>query len=704
MSSAADISTNTCGSCGAINQTSDRFCSGCGQSLWEKCPNCGEQTPIGRNFCNSCGHNLKEAIESKIAAQLEQLERAKSLMEEGKYSFALRVLEPLCEASDYRYKANAEAARTLLADCTRDLNDWQKKLDAIPARATRYVGEHRYQEAVELITPIPAGMRTEELKELLQESESKAATGSKARRNLKVALAEKDWQGALYELSTLRDLFPKKEKYQELTTQVAGKILRNADKLTAKGEHAEALEMLGSIPAEYESGKAESLRRTLEELVYLRKLVAVSPLCSSVIGAAIDKIQKLTPEDPRLEKLQSKYKQQRAAKPSKDFHFLTRWMKVREGVFPESIVPSYLPTSIPGSRPAVLAKAGGLFWTAFGLALQGIGEGTETASLTRQSKKSFFGLGGKKKSGAEQAWGVDIGEHSIKLLRLKKGDVDVQIEEARLIPIAESKSSESNAPTAATIFKALDTAVADSALGDVPVVCNVANSDLLARYIDLPSDKPAQHSTFVLQEAQANIPIALDMLDTCYYTFDKQHESSMSQLAMVLALRKTDVESRQSALKQLNLNGVAIVPEPIANYNTLRHLKMLGEATQGTSEAVLMIDIGHLRTNIQLFSHSGSWYRTIDWGIDSITSALASGLKLTHADADALRRNIMRAPSVSETMAILRDACAVPKRELDRSIRAAGEHMRDLKVVQCILTGGGAYQPFLGSFINNENL
>ena len=704
MSSAADISTNTCGSCGATNQTGDRFCSGCGQSLWEKCPSCGEQTPIGRNFCNSCGHNLKEAVEAKIAAQLEQLERAKSLMKEGKHSFAQRVLEPLCEASDYRYKANADAAKKLLDECTQQLNDWQDKLAAIPARATRYLGEHRYQDVVDLVAPVPAGMLTEELKELLQEAESKAATGSKAKRNLKGSLTEKDWQGALYELSTLRDLFPKKEKYQELTAQVAGKVLRNAEKLSAKGEHAEALESLGAIPAEFESSKAESLRRTLQELTYLRKLVAGSPLCSSVIGAAIDKIQKLTPEDPRLGKLQAKYKQQRGAKPAKDFHFLTRWMKVREGVFPESIVPSCLPTSIPGSRPAVLVKAGGLFWTAFGLALQGLGEGLETASLTRQTKRGFFSLGAKKKSGADQAWGIDIGEHNIKLLRLKKGDSEIQIEEARLIPISESMSGETTAPTAAAIFKALETAAADSALGDVPVVCNVANSDLLARYIDLPSDKTAQHATFIQQEAQANIPIALDALDTCYYTFDKPHESSMSQLAMVLALRKTDVESRLSTLKRLNLDCVALVPEPVANYNTLRHLRMLGEATPGTNEAVLMVDIGHLRTNIQLFSHSGSWFRTIDWGIDSVTQALAAGLKLTHADADALRRNIMRSPSISDTMTLLRDTCVVPKRELDRSLRAAAEHMRDFKVVQCILTGGGAYQPFLGSFINNENL
>ncbi|MEM7477642.1 MAG: pilus assembly protein PilM, partial [Planctomycetota bacterium] len=257
---------------------------------------------------------------------------------------------------------------------------------------------------------------------------------------------------------------------------------------------------------------------------------------------------------------------------------------------------------------------------------------------------------------------------------------------------------------ATELYKALERAFEDSSLGETPVVCNLPSSDLLSRYMDLPSDNPSKHADFVGQEAQANIPIAYDLLSTGYYIFEKARESSVSQVAMLTALRKTDVEARESMFKQLKVNLVGMLAEPVANYNALKHLNYLGEVNPGSAEAIMMVDVGHVRTNIQFFTSFGSWFRTIDWGIESLSQALAVGLKITHKDGDGVRRNIMRSKSVSESMGFLREACTVPKREIERSVRAATEQLKELEVVESILVGGGVYQPFLGSLLNNEDL
>jgi len=47
-----------CGSCGAANVASARFCSTCGKPLLVACPACSTQNQPGSKFCSNCGGTL----------------------------------------------------------------------------------------------------------------------------------------------------------------------------------------------------------------------------------------------------------------------------------------------------------------------------------------------------------------------------------------------------------------------------------------------------------------------------------------------------------------------------------------------------------------------------------------------------------------------------------------------------------------------
>ncbi len=706
MSSAPNLSTtNACGACGAHNDSSAHFCSGCGKSLWEPCPNCSVQVQIGKNFCGGCGYNLLQASDERRSQLEAQLAEMVQHGENQKYLMAISVGKALSRITDHRFETIVSQAKQLTAQFEQIVAEWKEKLEHLPAQAQNLLNDSKFEEAAELLEPIPPSFLDDGIAQLQHDARQKARMSRESKDSLKAAIAKKDWLVAIYELNQLIELFPLKQKYTELRVQVSDKISKQASILAAAGKFAEALEFLDRLPADCQSDRHQALRSRLNELVFLRRMVGVSPFCTPLVGAGLEKLSKLTPDDSAIQQLVQQFDRARKRKPKEDFHVFPAWMKTQGGIFEFSLEPAGLPASVGGARPAILQKASAQFWTAFGLAVQGLGRGAETGNFIQSGKGGVFGLlGGKrKKTEREAAWGVDIGDHSIKAIKLKTNGEQIAVDHALSFSI--SSHSDSDAPKSTRLFKSLEQAFADPTFRDVPLVANMPTSDLLARYLELPADRPNQHETFIQQEAQAHIPIAIDLLSTAYVKFEKPNETAVSQQAMLLALRKNDIESRSSIMKKLDVNLVSLSAEPFAHVAGLTTLGLVPRTEDvGSQDAILLVDIGHLRTTFQIVTSAGCWFRTIDWGIDSLNQALATHQKLTNADADALRRNLTRSRSISECFAVLKDSCAVPKRELERSLRAAADQIGQFRVVRALLIGGGAYQPLLGSLLNNENI
>jgi len=58
-----------CPKCHAQNESSRKFCRGCGESLRISCVSCNAEVPVWENFCGACGGNPKELIAAKIAEE-----------------------------------------------------------------------------------------------------------------------------------------------------------------------------------------------------------------------------------------------------------------------------------------------------------------------------------------------------------------------------------------------------------------------------------------------------------------------------------------------------------------------------------------------------------------------------------------------------------------------------------------------------------
>ena len=51
------VKKGLCFNCGANKNSSDKYCSSCGENLYYECKSCKENRVVGSNFCQECGEN-----------------------------------------------------------------------------------------------------------------------------------------------------------------------------------------------------------------------------------------------------------------------------------------------------------------------------------------------------------------------------------------------------------------------------------------------------------------------------------------------------------------------------------------------------------------------------------------------------------------------------------------------------------------------
>lgn len=655
---------------------------------------------LGANFCNQCGQNLKEALEERLNSIRAGIQRAAKVGSDGGYRESIRLLEPLTDNTDFRFKELKEDARNLLEQHRTEQSHWQAKVEEAENSIDELLESHKYDDAIKLVDVIPARMRTDKLQQASENANSKVASSGDARNELKKALAEKNWGDALFSLDSLLKIYPNSQEYQNLLPQLIDRLAKTAGKLQALGRHTDALATLVEIPVEYQTTSIRDSVEALEELINVRRIIGSEGFAQPVLGVMVDKLVKMSPDDSKTSGIAAAYAKRRGTRPEEAHQLYPLWMKTQPGIFAARIEPSGVPSNLAGARPEALSKNSGRYLGAFGLALFGLGIGDESANFFGGKAGIFGMLGRKKKLTGEAAWGIDIGDSSIKGIKLARRDGKVVVEDAFITPVEfESMDRGRRKPALTTIYKGLEKSLTEGLVGDVPVVINLPGCDLLARYLELPAANPKQHISFIEQEVDANIPIKSDLLVTSHLKFDLETESSISQRAIVLALKKADVEARQSMFNKLGRNIVAMIADPFAILNATNCLGLVAER-QEREQATLLLDVGSTQTWMVAATRSGGWFRQVDWGLEDVSVAISQELKLNKADADKVRRNPAKAKSIYSILKTMDSTCAEPKRELERSLRSAREHLGNFDVNRILLTGGGAHQGLLNSMLN----
>jgi len=108
--SRAEPATVVCSQCAAIGACHLRFCTKCGQGLWQVCPTCGASSLAGEAFCGNCGSNLANVRRTQLERFDAVLQQVAAFEAEERFDAAAELIEKLT-LGEYKHLAREQMAR-----------------------------------------------------------------------------------------------------------------------------------------------------------------------------------------------------------------------------------------------------------------------------------------------------------------------------------------------------------------------------------------------------------------------------------------------------------------------------------------------------------------------------------------------------------------------------------------------------------------
>ena len=299
-----------CGACKVHNLANAKFCAGCGQSLYEDCGSCGQSVLLTQKFCNECGSDLEQTLQLRHQQHEQWMVEAVEHAKKNEFEKAINLLGRLVALTDYRFqRTSADAANAI------------DKIMAIRERATAAVelatqraldafeqGDHR--AIVRHLSSVPGNLLSEKSQRLLARAETLTEQWNTLDRDLRTAIAKKDWRYVGRLLQQLLELEPNNEQYQKLASQVTGKLTALSRRMLDEGDYEAAVVDLDAIPAIAINDHIKKFSDVAENIYWLSRQFDQEPYVSPTLGRLAVRLSKETPNDPRTKKLVQQLSQQ----------------------------------------------------------------------------------------------------------------------------------------------------------------------------------------------------------------------------------------------------------------------------------------------------------------------------------------------------------------------------------------------------------
>lgn len=705
-----------CHGCGCSNPDNRRFCGSCGQTLWEKCLNCGTECSCNERFCGHCGFDICQGVEQRNREYEALLGQARQLVAAHHYERAFSPFRKLAAIDDPRFERWAQQALEELAIAEQLASAGKAQAEQSLIAARQFLSEHAYDRAIESLVHLPEPLRSQEIRELLQQARSAKAQLASLNAQIRQAVAQKSlWQlpPLIAQVLALR---PGDPSIHKLALQLRDHFVKLAKAKLAAHEYAEADQALQQIAPFARTEEVDALSDKAKELEALMLSVSNSAVADQAALAIARKLIKIAPANLHAQKLVNDL-EQRAKNPPLD-----RRLAAPHGVL-SSRTPIGSPadwlghfTSVASPRSEVantLRTHPGLFFISLGLALQGLDEAQLPLHLTPTEKVSLLGKLsiGRLRGRPASAWGLDLGNFGLKALKLvrdpKSGQIQIDCCEyiAHSVPLtAPCAEMERSHIREHTLGAFLERAKIEGSR----VVVGIPGQRVLGRFFDLPALPAAKLAGAIQYEAKHQLPIPLDELCWAYHKLGAGGETvGEAQSILLAAARKTHVQDCLAPFKNVGIAVDLAQSDCLALHNAI-YREFFSEAASGatnraasndatvppplgSNDVLALVDMGAEGTNIIFSSRDTMWFRSFGLGGDSFTNALVRQLQLTHERAEQWKCDPARARRFHQYQATLQPLFVQFSGELERSI-ASYRKLYPGRTLRHLYGVGGAFQ------------
>ena len=642
----APATTITCGACSAQNLVDAQFCNGCGHALREPCADCSRPVLLTQSFCGNCGHDLTKAI-AKTRNKFQQwMVDAIAKAKEDEFEEALGLLSRMTRTEDYRFRDMVDNAKQATEKISKIAHQRRQIAKAAMEQVGPALENEDHQRIVAILETAPPKLISPEALQAYERSKAFLESQGSLATEIQKAISERDWQTAGPLLAQLNSLEPENQDCIALAGKVGQKLFSRAKKIFEARKYQKVLDQLDLIPPVAQLPEYAALRRRVENVVWLRQQFEDEPFDTPMLGRLAVRLQKDEPSEPRNEKrvqrISANLRQQdqrpdRTQYPSR-LGIPQSWLGGELG---------YLSSikSVERQDFAELRSRWGQMNLAFGLALQGIGEGRIKTQLA--PKDGLLKRLTRKKTNV--AWGIDIGSFSIKVVGLQKTEEEITMIDGFVHPFEHPlcRPGYDEDPLNATAA-AISQIMEQHSFGDAPVWINMPANNLVTRFTLLPPVPDKQATQLLDKEVNERIPLEVDTLWIDHWIAPYDPDSAIGRPAVISALKKKTIEQRleRLALTDLNIQGMQVDTLALINFASFEFEKELEEEFEDETKTptIALVDCGAETTSAILLSKNAHWSWTVEFGGEELTGLLAREIKQNRSESELVKQNPHQMP------------------------------------------------------------
>ena len=635
-----------CGSCSGENDSNAKFCEGCGHTLHEPCGVCGKAVLLTQKFCGSCGADLEKSIQQRQRELEQWLTEAVSSTKEGDFERALGLLSRVARVTDYRFKTVIENAKTAITKVKMLQTRAENNRDEIMAKAKLAIDQGDNPSAIRLLESLPVNMISEESKKTLTRMKHQAGEQTELEREVRDAIAEKDWARVGGLLDHLLTLSPEQKSYARLAKQVSEKLMTSASRAVTKGNYEFAWSQINAVPKLEHSDDYRKQLSKVAEIRWLANQFSEEPFATPMLGKLAVRFAKSAPQDPRAHELISslaarlKHVERAARNP------LPSWQASPDSWLGGKVAMLGFPQSIDLRGHELLHRFPGRFNVSFGLALQGLGHGRVTEHFG--PKQRLLGSLRKKKS---RCWGLDLGSATAKAVLLEESEGQFKVIDCFFAEYSEPicRLGDARHGATATTKPVLDRFLKTKEVNGIPIWVNLPNTNTVDRFVRLPPVTCKQANSLLNKEIEHKIPIPADDLNAVRWIGKAKDDGLQGRPSFLSVVRRNIVDDRLQLLSESGLQISGLQSDAIAliNFATTEFAELSSPENQtmtddNSSENSLtmsFLDCGASGTTLILVSNDAHWIWTIESGGEDITAKISRTTKSTRSQAEQIKRN-----------------------------------------------------------------
>jgi type IV pilus assembly protein PilM len=293
------------------------------------------------------------------------------------------------------------------------------------------------------------------------------------------------------------------------------------------------------------------------------------------------------------------------------------------------------------------------------------------------------------------AWGIEIGAHALKAIRLEREGDGVKVTDFAVIPHKKVLSTP-DIDQDELVRLSLGQFISQHSLEGEHLVMSVPGHAAFARFAKLPPVEPKKVPDIVKFEAVQQIPFPIDQVEWDYQTFTSPDTPEVE--VGIFAITRERVQQRLGLYADLGISPETLTLSPVAVFNALSF-----DLGMGTSnKPVMFLDIGTQASDLIVAEAGRCWIRTFPLGGTHFTDAIVEAFKLSYSKAEKLKYEAATSKYAKQIMQAMRPVFSDLLQEVQRSIGYYQSLHRDAELGTMIGLGSTFKIPGLRKFLGQQ--